>query len=376
MPINAGIKYFKAKDKYDSAVTDQEKMAALQEMLSAAPSHKGADVLRKDIKNKLAELREKIAKKEASRGRGFSLHVKKEGAGQIVLVGATNSGKSFILRALTNADVLVAPYPFTTQKPEAGMANYKGVKIQLVEVPGLTEGMAEGRGSGGQLLSIIRNSDAIVVCLNGSNSLAELRLVRRELAASSIKLNERKPDIRIKSAKFGGMNIVGESLLDCSREEVIDLLKNLKVHNVDLVVNERAGLRDVANAFDKKLAYKKALIVVNGVIDKRSLNKLRKEFNGEVIVFNEIGREEFEKKLFFLLDKKYVYTKKPGEKPDFEGAMVIDLTGTIEDIARHLHKDFSSKRLKARVWGSTKYAGQMVSKDYKPENGDIIEFKI
>ena len=57
MPINAGVEYFKAKDKYEKATTLHEKLLALQEMRSAAPKHKGAENLRAEIALKIAKLK-------------------------------------------------------------------------------------------------------------------------------------------------------------------------------------------------------------------------------------------------------------------------------------------------------------------------------
>jgi ribosome-interacting GTPase 1 len=120
MPINAGFEFENAKKKYDKARTPLEKLLALQEMQSTAPGHKGAENLRREISRKIAILKRDMEKqKEQAKkaARGSSLAVRKEGAGQIVIIGLPNSGKSTLLKDLTNADVAIASYPFTTKKP-------------------------------------------------------------------------------------------------------------------------------------------------------------------------------------------------------------------------------------------------------------------
>ena len=119
MPINASIEFEKARGKYDAAQTQSEKLAALQEMRSTAPAHKGGEKLRAGISGKIAKLKKEMEKQrlQAKKSSKFSINVKKEGDGQIVILGVPNSGKSYLLRELTGIDIEVASYPFTTTKP-------------------------------------------------------------------------------------------------------------------------------------------------------------------------------------------------------------------------------------------------------------------
>src|SRR3989344_8655960 len=110
MPINAGYEYAEAQKKVNEAKTSQEKIKALENLLSASPSHKGAEKLRQGIKTKISKLKEKVEKDRAKKTSGFSVSVKKDGAAQVVLVGLTNSGKSTILNKLTGARVEIADY--------------------------------------------------------------------------------------------------------------------------------------------------------------------------------------------------------------------------------------------------------------------------
>ena len=66
MPINADYKYIEAQKKLDEAKTTQEKIRALEGLLSASPSHKGAEKLRLEIKTKISRLKTK-QEKERSR---------------------------------------------------------------------------------------------------------------------------------------------------------------------------------------------------------------------------------------------------------------------------------------------------------------------
>ncbi|MGQ9660884.1 MAG: GTPase [Kiritimatiellia bacterium] len=119
MPANLTPEYLKAEQDYKRAETLEEKIACLQRMLAVIPKHKGTDKLQAELRRRLARLREEA---ESPKGRqGVSRRIKPEGAGQIVLVGPPNSGKSSLLRALTNAQPLVANYPCSTREPLPGM---------------------------------------------------------------------------------------------------------------------------------------------------------------------------------------------------------------------------------------------------------------
>src|SRR3989338_1159940 len=167
MPINAGYEYAEAQKKVNEAKTSQEKIKALENLLSASPSHKGAEKLRQEIKTKISKLKEKVEKERTKKAGGFSYSIKKEGAAQVVLVGLPNSGKSWILRKFTNAKPEVAEYEFTTTLPEVGIMEYEGVNIQMIELPAIFPGYSESE-KGPTFLGIARSADLIVFVLDGT----------------------------------------------------------------------------------------------------------------------------------------------------------------------------------------------------------------
>ncbi|MHC4354313.1 MAG: GTPase, partial [Planctomycetota bacterium] len=128
----------KAEKWYKSATSTDEKILALERMLAVIPRHKGTDHLRADLRKKLSKLKDAGAQKKGGGTHVDVFHVPRSGAGQIVLIGTPNSGKSSILAALTNAKVHVADFPFATGAPVPGMATFEDVKIQLVDMPPIT----------------------------------------------------------------------------------------------------------------------------------------------------------------------------------------------------------------------------------------------
>ena len=178
MPVNAGVQYGKAEEEFQKATTIQEKLQALKQMWATVPRHKSSEGLQKEIKTKISRYKELLAKeKKQKKGSGKSLSIRKEGAATICIVGTVNSGKSTLLKKLTNANVLIADYPFTTKKPEVGILDYQGIKLQIVEIPAIVEKF-EYSDLGPSMLAIIRQSDLLIITFKHKE---ELKLIDKEL---------------------------------------------------------------------------------------------------------------------------------------------------------------------------------------------------
>ncbi len=160
MPVNATAEYFKAEEKFHSAKNKEEKIAALEEMIRTLPKHKGTEHVLAHLRGKMAKLKKESEKKGAKRA-GIS----KEGDAQVCIIGLTNSGKSTLLSRLTSAKPRISSHPYTTVEPEIGMMDYKGIKIQLVEIPSTFEP---------RFLSIARTADALVVITRNDKERKQL----------------------------------------------------------------------------------------------------------------------------------------------------------------------------------------------------------
>ena len=64
---------------------------------------------------------------------------------------AVSAGKSTLLSQLTGTESEAAAYEFTTLTCIPGIIHYKGTKIQLLDLPGIIEGAAQGKGRGRQV---------------------------------------------------------------------------------------------------------------------------------------------------------------------------------------------------------------------------------
>jgi len=185
MPANVTPQYKKAEREYSEARTTEEKIEALKKMLSLAPTHKGAENLRADIKRRLAKLKSLLEKERRYKSKGRNIMwVKKEGDAQIVILGMTNSGKSTLLKRLTNVNVKISQLPFTTTKPEIGMLDYKGVKLQIIEIPAIVENFTTLENSS-MLLGIIRQADIAIIVAKDKK---EIEIIKNELKKANIEM--------------------------------------------------------------------------------------------------------------------------------------------------------------------------------------------
>jgi ribosome-interacting GTPase 1 len=252
--------------------------------------------------------------------------VHKEGAAQVVLVGMPNSGKSSLVAQLTRATPEVAPYSFTTQLPMPGMMPYLNIHVQLVDMPPLTFEPARS-----WLPSLIRSADSLLLVV----SLAE------------DPLEELKTTLGI----LGGWKVFPEG----AEEEAAD-------HGFGAV---SMPMLVVANKIDAEGA------------DER-WKAVEKLYAGRfpvcaVSTATGMGLEDMKPVLFDLLHICRVYTKSPGHPPDLNDPVILPLGGTVEEFAGTIHKDLRRRMKFARIWGSAKYDGQKVTREFVLRDEDIVE---
>ena len=164
MPANLPPQYYEAEEVFRNAQTPEEKIAALKDMLSIMPKHKGTEKLQADLKKRISKLKEEKEKKSKSKSTYNPYLIDKEGAGQVILLGYPNVGKSSIIDSLSNAKVKIAKYPFTTNLPTAGMINFEDIQIQMIDTPPLIPEDVPG-----PMISAIFHADYIVVVIDISS---------------------------------------------------------------------------------------------------------------------------------------------------------------------------------------------------------------
>jgi ribosome-interacting GTPase 1 len=326
MPANLPPEYFQTEKRFKEAATPQEKAIALEELISTVPKHKGTDKLRADLRKRLAQLREDAAKRKKS-GKGDLYAVEKQGAGQVALAGFANSGKSSILKSLTNANPVVADYPVSTVTPLSGMMPFEDIQFQLVDLPPIGNESTDGWVSGS-----LRVADALllVVDLSAADPDIQAELLIGQLGAWRIGLLKRSES----SGECPGCKpaVVAASKSDLSAAQ--------------------EGLRRLKSKFEN----------LYPVVQVSSATKE--------------GLEELRRTLFENSRIIRVYSKEPGKDPDRAKPFVLPLGSTVLDLAGMIHRDFLHNLKYACIWGSAKFGGQRVQKDYVIHDSDVVEYHL
>ena len=324
MPANLTPEYFKADKWFREATAPDEKILALEQMLRVIPKHKGTEHMRAELRRKLSKFREAPVKKGGGGKHVDVFHIPRSGAGQIVLLGTPNSGKSAIVGALTNAKVNVAEFPFATGAPVPGMVKYEDIQIQLVDMPPVTaDYVAPGQ------VGTYRHSDLIGIVIDLSGNIEEQMQV------------------------------------------CMDFLESRK-----LLIDDQVAGQDQQGNVMGKMAF--CICTKSDIAKPGAMDKL-KQICERPFEFLETSVEDSERvnelaaRLFQLLNIIRIYSKPPGKKADMTDPFTLPVGSTVMDLAKAIHRQLAEKLKSARIWGTGVHPGQKVQRTHILNDRDIIE---
>ena len=328
MPTNLPPEYFEVDKRYRAAESVTEKIKLLEELISTVPKHKGTDKLRADLRRKLSRLKASSQAKKGTKAQKSAYHIDREGAGQLVVIGHSNAGKSALVASLTNAEPEVAEFPFTTWQPTPGMMPIENIQVQLIDTPPLNREYLEP-----DLMDLVRRVDLVLL------------------------------------------------MVDLQTDPVRQLEEATAVLRAHRIIPEHM-LRQHPDS--ERLIGVPILLVVNKNDDESTdedfeiFCELLEEAWPMVAISVKTGRniERFKRAIFDRLNIVRIYSKAPGKDPDLGSPFIMEKGGTVEEFAQKIHQDFYDKLKSARVWGSSDFDGQLVSRDYILEDEDVVELRI
>jgi hypothetical protein len=321
---NLTPQYHDAEERFKATKDHAEKLEALREMIALLPKHKGTEKMLADLRQRLSKLEKEVEHAPRGGHRTEVGHVRREGAGQWILLGPPNGGKSSLLAALTHAHPEVGAYPFTTRAPLPGMMEFEDVQVQLVDTPAVAEGHTEP-----YLVNLAHDADGVLLVVDVT-------------------------------ADDGGAAALLHDLL--ARARVWPRTRPLPVDAPPFLLP-------------------KPVIVLGNKSedDDGTFAALAREAVGADLPFFPVsalsgaGLEPLREVLFRELRRIRVYGKEPGHKPDMDRPFVVPEGATVHDLAAHVHKEIAERLKFARIWGRAKFDGQQVDRHHVLADKDVVE---
>ena len=357
-----------------------EKIKSIQDEMAKTQINKATEHHIGLLKAKIAKLKreqeENIIKKSGVKSDGFD--VRRSGDATVVFIGLPSVGKSTLLNKMTKAKSTVGAFTFTTLTVVPGMMEYRGAKIQVLDLPGIIKGASTGKGLGKRILSVARTADLVLLMLDVFQPYHENVLVN-ELGNIGIRLNQLPPNITIEKAAMGGIAVAQQvKLKKITEKHLKDILHLYGIVSARVVIREDITSEQLADFIAGNISYSKAITIVNKVdlVDKKFLKELKKKIKSEVIEVSaesDINIELLKEKIYERLKFIRIYMRPKGGETDFKEPLIAREGDTVEDICNKLHRRMKRAFRFGLVWGkSVKFGGQRVGLTHILLDEDVL----
>jgi len=360
----------------------EEEIEAIEDEIASTPYNKSTEAHIGRLKAKLAEKKEKL-ENQSSAGGGTGYAVEKHGDATIALVGFPSVGKSTLINALTNAESETGEYEFTTLDVNPGMLKHNGANIQVLDVPGLIEGAAGGRGGGKEVLSVVRTADLAVFMLSVFE-IEKYERLKEELYLNKIRLDTEPPSLHITKKHKGGINVNKTDTVDLDEQTIKDVLNEYGYVNAEATIRGNPSIDEIIDSLMDNRVYIPSIVVANkaDLIDHDYLPTVHENLreyglDPDEVTFisaeKEKGLDALKERIWDSLGLVRVYMDKPGRGVDYDEPLVLFEGDTVGDACKKLGKDLEERFRFARVSGpSAKHDDQQVGKEHVLADEDVL----
>lgn len=357
-----------------------EKIKEIENEMARTQKNKATAYHLGTLKAKLAKLRRELLTPRGGGGIAeVGFDVAKTGVARIGFVGFPSVGKSTLMSKLTGTFSAVAEYEFTTLTTVPGVLQYKGAKIQMLDLPGIIEGAKDGKGRGRQVIAVARTCSLIYIVLDVLKPLTHKRIIERELEGFGIRLNCQPPNITFKKKDKGGITFTSTvNLMHLDSEAIKAILNEYRIHNADITFRCDATVDDLIDVIEGNRIYMPAVYVLNK-IDQITIEELDLIYKIPHAVpisgHHEWNFDDLLEKTWEYLDLVRIYTKPRAQLPDYSAPVVLRRQkSTVEDFCNNIHKGILSQFKCALVWGSSvKHNPQKVGKEHQLQDEDVVQ---
>ncbi|OMJ25965.1 Developmentally-regulated GTP-binding protein 2 [Smittium culicis] len=347
-----------------------EKIADIEREISRTQKNKATEYHLGLLKGKLAKYRAELLEPKGTGPKGEGFDVLKSGDARVALIGFPSVGKSTLLGKITGTKSEAANYEFTTLTCIPGKFMYKGANIQILDLPGIIQGAAEGKGRGRQVIAVARTADLIIMMLDATKSHLQRLFITlfinnysfrpqltKELEEVGIRLNKKIPDIYYKGGGISYNPVVKQSQL--TERLVTDILHQYRIFNAEVLVRQDVSIDEFIDVVVGNRKYLPCLYVYNK-IDQITVEQLdiiaREDYTTVISAEEGLNMDYLKDSIWEHLNLLRVYTKKHSEYPDFSEGLILRSGATVETAGT-----------------STKHNPQRVGLGHPLENEDVIQ---
>ncbi len=356
-----------------------EKIQAIKDEMAKTQINKATEHHIGLLKAKLAKLkREQEEVKSRGSGSSVGFDVKRTGDATVVFIGLPSVGKSTLLNRLTGAKSAVGAFQFTTTTVVPGMMEYRGAKIQVLDLPGIIKGASTGKGLGKRVLSVAKSADLVLIILDVFQPYHE-EVIRTELGNIGIRLDQKPPDIIIEKTGDGGIAVSQQVPITKMPLNLLkDILRVYGINNARVLIREDIDSEQLIDYVSGNKFYVESLTVMNKIdlVNQGFLNELQEKIKSKIIPISadaDINIMALRDAIYEYLDFIRIYMRPKGGETDYKEPLVIRRGSTVLDVCNKLHRDLKKDFRYALVWGkSVKFGGQRTGLSHILEDEDVL----
>ena len=357
-----------------------ERIKAIQDEMARTQINKATEHHIGLLKAKIAKLKreqeEQSAKKAGIKQDGFD--VRRTGDATVVLIGLPSVGKSTLLNQLTSANSAVGAFQFTTLTVVPGIMEYRGARIQILDLPGIIKGASSGRGLGRRILSVARSADLVLLVLDVFQPYHR-NVLEQELGNMGIRLNSLPPNITIEKAGSGGIAVARlASNARITDGHIRDMLHLYGIMNARVVVREDVTSEQLADHLAGNAVYAKALTVLNktDLVDESFVGDVAAKIGTDFVGISADSGSNIKglrDTIYDNLNFIRIYMRPKGGPTDYDEPLIARDGDTIEDVCNKLHREMRRQFRYGMVWGSSvKFGGQRVGLSHVLHDEDVL----
>lgn len=169
---------------------------------------------------------------------------------------------------------------------------YRGARIQVLDLPGIIEGAADGRGRGRQVISTARTCNLILIVLDAAKPVTHKKIIEQELFSFGIRINQEPPDVKFTKKESGGIGYqeMVKQTKGMNAEVCRLVCREYKISCAEIILREDITVDQLIDVIEGDRAYipgKRALLRCSYRVEQACTNKLTIAYSKSPLRFQQ-----------------------------------------------------------------------------------------